>query len=81
MLASKFLKHAGSDVPHLVVSDSSTAVAGTIGASATPSHIFANEFTPVANLTTMELDVSIGVQADVVAMFNFTSRGFEWDLG
>jgi hypothetical protein len=42
---------------------------------------FANEYAPVANITTQNVKVSIGAQGDVVAMFNYTVRGFSWDLG
>jgi len=42
---------------------------------------FADEYAPVANLTTRDVKVSIGVQGDLVAMFNYTCRGFSWDLG
>lgn len=83
MLASKFKKLSGTDVPHLVVADSATLAAGAAAPAGSPSpaYVFDNEFTPVANLTTVDLDVNIGIQADVVAMFNFTSRGLSWDLG
>ena len=42
---------------------------------------FAGEYAPVANITTRKVKVSIGAQGDVVAMFNYTCRGFSWDLG
>jgi len=42
---------------------------------------FANEYSPVANFSTRKVKVSIGVQGDVVAMFNYTVRGFSWDIG
>ncbi|HLW73064.1 MAG TPA: hypothetical protein VKR54_03370 [Candidatus Babeliales bacterium] len=42
---------------------------------------FAETYAPVANLSTQNVKVSIGAQGDVVAMFNFTCRGFSWDLG
>ncbi len=42
---------------------------------------FANEYTPVANLTTFDSNVKVGVQGDVTAMFNFTGCGFSWDFG
>ena len=42
---------------------------------------FANEYAPVANLTTQNVKVSIGAQGDVVAMFNYSVRGFSWDIG
>jgi len=42
---------------------------------------FAGEYSPVANFSTRDVKVSIGVQGDVVAMFSYTCRGFSWDLG
>ncbi len=42
---------------------------------------FADEYAPVANFSTRDVKVSIGVQGDVVAMFNYTVRGFSWDIG
>lgn len=36
---------------------------------------------PVANFSTIEVKSSFGVQADIVAMFSFTSCGFSLDLG
>lgn len=41
----------------------------------------AGEYAPVANFSTRDVKVSIGVQGDLVAMFNYTVRGFSWDLG
>ena len=38
-------------------------------------------YMPVANFSTRDVNVSFGVQADLVAMFNYTHRGFSWDLG
>jgi len=42
---------------------------------------FNAEYSPVANFSTREVNVNIGVQGDVVAMLNFTYHGFSWDLG
>lgn len=53
---------------------------GTVTATA-PSAQFANGYAPVANLTTSDVHVSVGVQADVVAMLNYTHGGFSFDLG
>jgi hypothetical protein len=39
------------------------------------------DYAPVANFSTRDVKVSIGVQGDLVAMFNYTCRGFSWDLG
>lgn len=51
------------------------------GQGTVPSAQFKNEYTPVANLTTLDAQVSIGAQADIVAFFNYSSCGFSWDLG
>ena len=60
------------------------------GGGTTPSHQFGNtsdgadilaEMAPVANLTCRNVDVSVGVQADITAFMNVTIRGFSWDLG
>lgn len=42
---------------------------------------FTGVYTPVANLTTFDIKVSTGVQADVVAWFNYTSCNWSWDFG
>ena len=56
--------------------------AGNTGSPIAPnSSEFDNVYAPVANLTTTDVKVSVAVQADIVAMFNFQRRGFSWDLG
>jgi hypothetical protein len=42
---------------------------------------FNNEFAPVANITALNVDVSVGINADIVAMFNYTSNDWSWDIG
>jgi hypothetical protein len=42
---------------------------------------FNSEYSPVANFTTRDVHVSIGVQGDIVAMINYTHHGFSWDIG
>ncbi len=42
---------------------------------------FTGEFTPVANLTAREVNVSFGVQADIAAWLNYKRDGFSFDLG
>ncbi len=84
MLAAKFKK--GGITGGLVVDTANALAAANAAAAApataiAPSHQFNLEYAPVANLTSFDVDVSIGVQADLVAMFNFTSRGFAWDIG
>lgn len=53
----------------------------TQGAATAPSAQFANEFTSVANLTCCDVDVSVDVQGQVVAMFNYSTPCFSWDIG
>lgn len=58
---------------------SSEAAGGGIGTAAFSQ--FNDEYSPVANITTRDVNVSIGVQGDVVFMLNYTHRGFSFDLG
>lgn len=54
------------------------------GASTTgtlASKQFAELYTPVANLTTVNVDVSSSAQIDLVAKFNYTYKRFSMDLG
>jgi hypothetical protein len=46
-----------------------------------PSNQFAGEYTSVANLTTLCVDVSTNVQVDWVAMATYSRCNFTWDLG
>lgn len=42
---------------------------------------FNDVFTPVANIARSTVKVSIPVQADITAMFNYTCGDFTWDIG
>ncbi len=75
MLATKFTNTVTNNLSGRTTAG--TSATGATGASAQFNNIYA----PVANLTTTDYKISIGVQADVVAMFNFSARGFSWDLG
>jgi hypothetical protein len=58
--------------------------AGTTTAATTtviPTAQFKGEFAPVANLTTVDVNVRATIQADVAAMFNFTTNSWGFDLG
>lgn len=46
-----------------------------------PNVEFQSEVTPVANLTTMDVDVTIPAQAEIVVMFNYTHDNVCLDLG
>ena len=64
-----------------VLTGAATFAATAPASAVAPSKQFAKVYAPVANLTTLDVGVSIGAQADVCAQFNFTARGFSWDLG
>ncbi len=46
-----------------------------------PTYQFDNEFSPVANLSTIKVDVSAAVQAEVVLKFAYTHCNWQFDLG
>ncbi len=46
-----------------------------------PSAQFAQEFAPVANLSTVNIDGSFDVQADILLMLNLTYNNWSFDLG
>jgi hypothetical protein len=52
----------------------------TVGGTAATVQ-FANVFTPIANISMQNVDVSFDVQGDVLAKFVYTCRGFSWELG
>ncbi|RTL07065.1 hypothetical protein EKK58_02710 [Candidatus Dependentiae bacterium] len=68
MLAEKMQKNDGT-------------LATTQTGNPKPTYQFAKEYTPVANISTLDVKTSVGVQADVVGMFTFTCKGLTWDLG
>lgn len=51
------------------------------GGGTAPNRQFASEVSPVANLTSQEVDVSISVQGDLAAYFTYQHKGFTWDIG
>ncbi len=56
----------------------------TEGSTANPTlstYKFAQEYAPVANLTTFCVDVSANIQVDWVAMLTYSRCNFTWDLG
>ena len=46
-----------------------------------PAAIFDNEYAPVANLTTLDIDVRIALQADIAIWFNYTHCNWSFDVG
>ncbi len=51
------------------------------GDSTAPSAQFCNEFTPVANLSNLAVEVSAALQAEFTAMLTLASRKCSWDFG
>ncbi len=54
---------------------------GLEGDGVVPSAQFKNVFTPVANITTFDLDVSVGAQIDFLAFFTRDCGNRRWDFG
>ena len=54
---------------------------GSAGSTTVPIAQFKGVFTPVANLTTLDVNVRASIQADVSAMFNYTSGSWGYDIG
>jgi hypothetical protein len=54
---------------------------GGTGTVTQASSQFNAEYSPVANFSTRHVNVSVGVQGDIVAMLNYTYHGFSFDLG
>lgn len=50
-------------------------------AGANPTAQFKYEYAPLANLSTFDVKVSIGAQADVALWLNYSGRHFSWDIG
>lgn len=46
-----------------------------------PNAVFQNVYTPVANLTTRDVQVSVSVQGDLVLQLTYTNGGIAWDFG
>lgn len=53
----------------------------TAASSVAPIGQFQGVFRPVANLTTIEVNSSFGVQADITLLLNYTHRNFGFDIG
>ncbi len=58
-----------------------SGTAGGTDGGTLPGSIFNDRFAPVANLSTVDVNVSIGVQVNLVAMLNYTHEGLSFDLG
>jgi hypothetical protein len=66
---------------YIIAEKLTTAATGLLVAGTQAKLQFGAVYAPVANFSTFEVDVSIPVQADVLAKFVYTCRGFSWELG
>jgi len=73
MLASK--------MKHTTESLFANALPGDVSGSTAPPAQFDNMFMPVANLSTVDANVSGGFQADATFMFAYTKDNVTWDAG
>ncbi len=76
MLAEKM----GNPVNFLRAGDT-TGLSGTTASTTVPNAQFKGIFTPVANLTTVDVNVRATIQADVAAMINYTTNSWGFDVG
>jgi len=77
MLASLYRANDGTPpFEQLYVSGTDQATCGD-----TPSHLFALEYAPVANLTTLNVRVSNDLHADLVAMLSLYTEHVSFDIG
>jgi len=60
---------------------STQAVAENPTVSTAPDAQFQAQFAPLANVTSFNVDVSVGVQADIVLWLNYNNGPWNWDLG
>lgn len=76
---SRYMLAERLDVPVLTLF--ANPLPGDVAGSQAPIAQFKNLLTPVANLTTLDVKVSSGIQADVVALLNFSKCDFSFDIG
>ena len=72
MLAMQF---QSADIEYLTTG--STNISGSVA----PAYQFNNIFTPIANLTTIPVDVSYAAQGEAILKFAYTHCNFQFDLG
>lgn len=69
---SRYMLAAKMSQPALNISDANGDI---------PAYQFANEFSSVANLSTINVDVSAAIQGDLVFKFVYSHQNFQCDLG
>ena len=71
----------GASNPALLTVSEGAPSATTLVGGTTPQATFDGVYMPIANLTTLNVNVGVGIQADIAAMFNYTLNAWSFDLG
>ena len=66
---------------YMIAMDMRPPVTNLTTQSQTPTAQFQQRFVPVANITTLPVDVSCAIQADIACKCAFTTSCVQWDLG
>ncbi len=66
---------------YIMAQQLTTATTGLTVGGVQATYQFAGAYAPVANFSTQDVSVSFPVQADVMAKFVYTCKGFSWALG
>lgn len=75
------LKSAGPLSRYMLAMEMKQPATNLLGNGKTPSAQFNNDYLPVANITTLNVNVDITIQADIVLMLNYTSKNMSYDIG
>ena len=75
------LKNGGTLSRYMLAMTMNSPAVNLQGTTGVPAAQFNNNFIPVANITKLNVDVSIAVQADIVLMLNATVKDFSIDFG
>jgi hypothetical protein len=72
---------AGPLSRYMLATEMTQPAVNLLGGGKVPSAQFDNDYLPVANATTLNVNVNIAVQADLVFMFTYTSGNMSYDIG
>lgn len=76
------LTRAGTLSRYMLAMETTSPAVNLQGANGMiPSAQFDNDFLPVANMSTLDVEVSVAIQADIVLLFNATHRNWSFDFG
>lgn len=75
------LKSAGPLSRYMLAMEVKQPATNLLGNGTAPSGQFNNDYLPVANATTLNVNVDITIQADIVLMLNYRSGKMSYDFG